>query len=91
MNRGRKITISGRVQGVFFRYYTQKKARSLGLRGKVRNCIDGRVELWAYGPEADLDKLQHWCHDGSPASWVEEVYSENIECKDSVSDFIIER
>ncbi len=47
--------VSGRVQGVGYRYYTRKKAVDLGLTGIVRNLDDGRVEVIASG---DPDRLQ---------------------------------
>jgi acylphosphatase len=50
----RLYLVRGRVQGVGFRYYAQRAADKLGLRGYVRNLDDGRVEVYATGP---LDKL----------------------------------
>ncbi|MDA3850579.1 MAG: acylphosphatase [Spirochaetaceae bacterium] len=50
--------VSGRVQGVGFRYFTQRTARRFGLTGWVRNCFDGSVELEAQGPEESLKQLE---------------------------------
>ena len=47
----------GRVQGVGFRYFTQRVAAELGLGGYVRNLDDGRVEVYAVGPEEKLSEL----------------------------------
>jgi acylphosphatase len=65
-----QIFISGRVQGVFFRVYTQKFARELSdVTGYVRNLRDGRVEIFAEGSEISLSKLENWASTkGSPGS-----------------------
>jgi len=62
--------ISGRVQGVSYRAYTQHEATQLGLSGWVRNCPDGRVELVAEGEQEALQQLVLWCHQGPPAAHV---------------------
>ncbi|SIN88381.1 acylphosphatase [Sulfurivirga caldicuralii] len=65
--------VSGRVQGVWFRAYTQRKARELGLTGWVRNLPDGRVEVVAEGPRPQLEALAQWLWQGSPLSKVTDV------------------
>jgi len=67
------LLISGRVQGVFYRASTQDKARSLGLRGWVRNLPDGRVEIIAQGDPDDVQALIAWAHDGPPLAVVDDV------------------
>jgi acylphosphatase len=52
-----RMLISGRVQGVMFRDFTQRKARRLGLSGWVRNLPDGRVEVCAQGEHEKLSRL----------------------------------
>jgi acylphosphatase len=69
------LTIHGVVQGVSFRYYTQKQAQSLGLSGYVRNLPDGRVEVVAQGDEQSLEKLLEWCTNGPDHARVEKVES----------------
>ncbi len=64
------VFISGRVQGVFFRAYTQEEARRLGLRGWVRNLPDGRVEAIFEGEEKAIEEMIRWCHKGSPGARV---------------------
>ena len=76
---GRKARIRGRVQGVFFRAWTADKARSLGLRGWVRNRRDGSVELAAYGDAAAVESLIAECRTGPPAARVERVQVEEVE------------
>ena len=53
----RRWLIGGRVQGVGFRFFAQRAAAALGLAGYVRNLDDGRVEVYAIGPEAGLSEL----------------------------------
>ena len=58
------LHIFGRVQGVYFRVSSQKKAEQLGLVGWVRNCADGHVELVAEGDKVQLRQLLNWCQEG---------------------------
>jgi acylphosphatase len=67
------LYISGRVQGVFFRDHTRRKALSLGVNGFVRNLLDGRVEAVFEGEEDAVRKLIEWCHEGPPLAQVEKV------------------
>jgi acylphosphatase len=63
-------TVSGLVQGVFFRLYTTNKATELGLTGLVKNLPDGRVEFMAEGSEEKLKELIEFLNQGSPNSEV---------------------
>lgn len=72
----RGITIRGKVQGVFFRKYTQKAALETGVNGFVRNCSDGSVYAEVTGSEENVERFISWCHKGSPASVVKEVVVE---------------
>ena len=65
--------VSGRVQGVFFRAHTEKKAQQLELQGWVRNLVDGRVEVAAEGSEQALKAFLEWLHEGPPAAHVDRV------------------
>lgn len=60
--RGWKVT--GRVQGVGFRWWTREMATELGLSGTVRNCSDGSVEVIASGSAEALDRLEALLGDG---------------------------
>src|SRR4051794_8262622 len=53
----RRYLVHGRVQGVGFRWFVQKQAERLGLKGYTRNLDDGSVEVYAIGSEADLSDL----------------------------------
>jgi len=68
--------VTGLVQGVNFRWFTQRRAAELGLVGFVRNRSDGSVEFVAEGPRDALDRLLDAVHAG-PASAV----VENVEAK----------
>ncbi len=73
MKRAMQYRISGRVQGVGFRYHVQVAARGLGLTGWVRNLSDGRVESVAEGNPAQLEAFANELHRGAPLSRVDAV------------------
>lgn len=68
-----RITVSGRVQGVGFRYFTVERARFHGLIGCVRNLPDGRVEALAIGERAHLEAFLGDVRRGPPQSRVSHV------------------
>ena len=53
----RQFLVRGRVQGVGYRYFAERAAHELGLTGFARNLDDGRVEVYAVGPEDKLSQL----------------------------------
>lgn len=61
-----RVIVTGRVQGVFFRESTRRKALDLGLCGWVRNLPDQRVEWVAEGDIAGVQSLIDWCREGGP-------------------------
>lgn len=67
------VWISGRVQGVFFRTYTQEEATKLGLTGWVRNLSDGRVEAVFEGNPQAIKQIIKWCHHGPSTARVAQV------------------
>lgn len=67
------IRISGRVQGVFFRAFTQEKALALGLTGYAENLPDGSVIVVAQGTRENIEDLITALHDGSERANVEKV------------------
>ena len=69
----RRLSISGRVQGVGFRYALADQARSRNLSGWVRNRRDGSVEALVAGPEAEVEALIVWARRGPPAARVSAV------------------
>lgn len=58
------IIVSGRVQGVGFRFFTSNHARKHKLAGWVRNCTDGNVEIEAQGEEENLEEFRKEVHIG---------------------------
>ncbi len=67
------LTISGRVQGVYFRQSTRIKAEQLGVSGWVRNRANGTVELVAEGPIESLNMLAEWCKSGPEMAQVQSI------------------
>jgi acylphosphatase len=85
-----RIQVSGKVQGVYFRESTKKKANSLGITGTVENTKDGDVVIIATGEQSLVSQLISWCHDGPPQASVLKVKSERIEDHE-FSGFIVKR
>lgn len=71
-----RLKISGKVQGVWYRKSTQVQAQALGLTGWVQNEPDGSVTCVVEGPEADVEALVKWCHQGPPNAKVSRVNKE---------------
>jgi acylphosphatase len=70
------VQVSGRVQGVGFRYTCCSEARRLGLSGWVKNEFDGDVEVWAEGAAEKLDRFLQWLQRGPPGARVDHVRCE---------------
>ena len=74
-----RLVVTGRVQGVGFRWATVAEADRLGLTGWVRNQASGGVEILAEGDKDGLDKLGAWARHGprfASVGWVDEEWSE---------------
>jgi acylphosphatase len=82
-------TISGRVQGVGFRYFIYQRARDLNLAGHVRNLPDRTVEVAAQGPEKDLEALLAFLRSGPEGAVVEKVELTWLEPSDGIISFKI--
>jgi acylphosphatase len=72
------ITVTGKVQGVFYRQSAKEKALALGLTGTVKNMPNGSVHIMASGTPQQLNQLVAWCKQGPPKAVVEEVQVEKI-------------
>jgi len=69
----RRVTVHGRVQGVAFRWHTQRRARQLGVQGWVRNSADGSVEAHLEGESGVVESLLKWLATGPPSARVTRV------------------
>ncbi len=83
--RAYRWVISGRVQGVGFRWFVLRAAKRLGVTGWARNLWDGRVEVMGQGPLSVLHDFEKTLHKGPQLSNVEKV--EKVEVTSEVSTF----
>jgi len=67
------VMVEGKVQGVFFRDTTRRKALELGICGWVRNVPTGEVEAYLEGSESAIDAMLAWLWEGPPHASVEDV------------------
>lgn len=65
-----RVVVSGRVQGVWFRGFTQRVATDAGVRGWVRNLPDRRVEAVLQGDRASVEKVVGFLREGPPGASV---------------------
>jgi acylphosphatase len=68
-----RVTVTGRVQGVFFRASCAERARDLGLTGWVRNVGGGGLEALFHGSDDAVEAIVAWCRDGPPMARVDRV------------------
>jgi acylphosphatase len=87
--QAKRLLVSGIVQGVGFRYFARRAARTLGLRGFVRNLNDGRVEAVAAGPEEALAEFIRQVRTGPGGAQVTGLRTEDIELPAEPADFEI--
>ena len=69
----RRLRISGRVQGVYFRAHCAERAQDLGLDGSVRNRSDGSVEAVFEGDRSAIEACIEWNKTSQPSARVESV------------------
>jgi acylphosphatase len=79
--------VSGRVQGVGFRWWTRSRALELGLAGWARNAPDGRVEVVAEGDREACDRLLGILRDGDSPGSVADVVARYTAAKNDISGF----
>ncbi|HTX72969.1 MAG TPA: acylphosphatase [Rectinemataceae bacterium] len=85
-----RAVVTGRVQGVGFRYSARREALRLDLRGWVRNLPDGAVELWVEGDRAAVVEFRAWLDEGPPGAWIREVLVEPRDASGLYPTFSIE-
>jgi len=89
MIRRVRLLVSGRVQGVYFRMFTQKKAKHLDIKGCVRNLADGRVEIIAEADNSGIEELIKWCYKGPITARVDHVDIIELELGELLTTFEI--
>lgn len=79
-----EIKVAGRVQGVWFRAFTQEKATELGIKGWVKNLPDGSVLVVAQADKTDLDTFVDYLRIGPTRARVDNIFKSEI---NDLSDF----
>lgn len=82
-----EIKITGRVQGVGFRYFVQKRADESNITGWVKNMPDGSVFVMAQGEETDIDTFTDHLKIGPAMSRVIHVYKNKVPCDEKFNSF----
>jgi acylphosphatase len=85
------VRLSGRVQGVGFRYSAADEARRRRLTGWVRNLDSGGVEAVFEGPRPTVEDMLRWCNDGPPGSYVRDLQVSWDEPPEHFAQFEIRR
>lgn len=83
------VIIFGKVQGVFFRFNTKKKADELNIFGWVKNTNDGKVEAVFEGDERKINNMIEWCLKGPINAKVEKIEIFNQKYKKEFDSFSI--
>ena len=86
----RRFIVRGRVQGVGFRWFVEREARTLGIAGWVRNNVDGSVEVLAMGSGEQLSAMRARLQAGCRASRVDAVDEVPAEPVPDLKTFLIE-
>jgi acylphosphatase len=84
-----KVLVKGIVQGVNFRYYTQRQALKYSITGWVRNLPDGSVAAVFEGEEQDVEAMVQWCRQGPPSAQVTELIVQPEEYRGEFSSFSV--
>jgi acylphosphatase len=90
MKLAKKYVISGRVQGVGFRFFAERVANQLGIRGHVKNRWDGTVEVYAIGDANSLEQLKLQLAEGPRSARVAGIEETDEPVRKDYSTFMIE-
>ena len=83
-----RLSIQGKVQGVWYRAWTMQEATKMGLRGWVRNRKDGSVEAVLVGPPDAVEAMITACREGPPAARVSDIEVTATSTADVGPDFV---
>ena len=86
----KKYLISGRVQGVGYRFFVERWANQLSLRGYVKNLWDGNVEVYAIGEEASLEEFKRRLAEGPRGAHVKAIDENDEPINSRYAGFVIE-
>ena len=89
--RAVRLRVSGRVQGVGFRWFARQAARELGVVGRVKNLPDGSVEALAAGDLATLASFRERLREGPRGAWVLDVQEQELATVPDWDGFEIDR
>lgn len=84
-----KVLLSGRVQGVGYRYFTESRAAKYNIKGYVRNTLDNKVEIICQGEKEDLERFIEEVKKGPSLAVVTDVKVEEIQNSPAYHDFEI--
>ncbi len=84
-----KVIVKGIVQGVNFRYYSQRQAAKFNITGWVKNLPDGSVAGVFEGDEQDVEAMVQWCRRGPPSAHVTELIVQPEEYRGEFSSFSV--
>jgi len=90
MELAKRFLVSGRVQGVGFRFFAERWANQLGIRGYVKNLWDGGVEVYAIGEEISLQEFKRHLAEGPRSARVSGIEESDEPVRKEYSTFLIE-
>lgn len=89
MKEAKKYKITGRVQGIGYRYFASNLANRIGIYGYVKNMFDGSVEVYAIGSKEQLENLRSGLIQGPSFSRVDNVLEEDVRIENSYYNFSV--